>query len=521
MLTFESKTTRKVGGLAEVPPELARNLTGRSFETTLVTPSHGLRIEGGVVLEEEIAGAKYRVLTARLDGLDHYIVEGGLFESGDVYGGDLPSKALVFARIVKGLFEKSLREGSSPDLVHAHDWHSGISLVGLNSLIVKEGLKPRLVYHIHLLSKAWFKREDLEGILSGRLVGGVYGVREFSEYYDLSQGFADKLIPLLADKTVTVSADYAKTVEKWVGLKHPLKVEAVPNGSPWSPGMVLEHVQKLAGAKGVEDRAVTRRAVLRELCSKNVAELSEEWYKTLKSLGVDPASDTWHQCFEEDGDLVLSTGRISRQKGFEVLLKALEKTIVRNPRLRLLLMVIPVPGSESLIEWMVRYLRVYERNLKIVFGRVPKSLYVPAHYATRVYVAPSLYEPFGLVALEAMASGTPVLASNTGGFKTTVLDLRVVGLKGTGILFETGSVEQLASYLSDLTLLMSVEEVESVEVGRVAERIADPRVRDLLNEHGAPFVIRRSCVDRSREFGWGMSVLKLVEVYTGIQPPGD
>jgi hypothetical protein len=67
---------------------------------------------------------------------------------------------------------------------------------------------------------------------------------------------------------------------------------------------------------------------------------------------------------------------------------------------------------------------------------------------------------------------------------------------------------------------MSVEEVEPVEVGRVAERIADPRVRGLLNEHRAPFVIRRSCVDRSREFEWGRSVLKLVEVYTGIQPPG-
>jgi starch synthase len=422
MLTFESKTTRKVGGLAEVPPELARNLAGRSFETTLVTPSHGLRIEGGVVFEEEIGGFKYRVLATRVDGLDHYIVEGGLFESSDVYGGDLPSKALVFARVVKGLFEKSLKEGLAPDVVHAHDWHSGLSLVGLNSLIVKEGLKPRLVYHIHLLSKAWFKREDLEAILSGRLVKGVYGVRDFSEYYNFSQGFADKLIPLLADRTITVSVDYGKTVEKWVGLKHRVMVGVVPNGSSWNPGMVSEYVEKIAGARGVEDRALTRRVVLRELCSKNVAELGEEWYKTLRSLGVDAGSDTWHQCFEEDGDLVLSTGRISRQKGFEVLLKALEKTIVRNPRLRLLLMVIPVPGSESLIEKMVRYLRVYERNLKIVFGRVPKSLYVPAHHAARVYVAPSLYEPFGLVALEAMASGTPVLASDTGGFKTTVLD---------------------------------------------------------------------------------------------------
>ncbi|MGC9121529.1 MAG: glycogen/starch synthase, partial [Thermogladius sp.] len=59
ILTFESKTTRKVGGLAEVPPELARGLSERGVEAVLVTPSHGLTLEGDVVLEYRVEGEVY------------------------------------------------------------------------------------------------------------------------------------------------------------------------------------------------------------------------------------------------------------------------------------------------------------------------------------------------------------------------------------------------------------------------------------------------------------------------------
>ncbi|AFK51519.1 glycosyl transferase, group 1 [Thermogladius calderae 1633] len=516
ILTFESKTTRKVGGLAEVPPELARGLNERGVEAVLVTPSHGLTPEGEVLLEYKVDGEVYKVFSSDIAGLRHYIVSGGLFNSSDVYGGDLYAKALVFTRVVKALYEKSLDEGAWPDVLHANDWHSGLSIVAVNSLSLEKGVKTRLVYHVHLLSRSRARLEDLESLASGKRVRGKHGVRDLRFYYEASQGFTDKLVPLVSDATVTVSDDYARTVEKWVGLNHGLRVLTVPNASSWTPEFVQKHVKELAGDRGVADRALARRAVFKELCSGSVSELSDEAYRTLKALGVEAASDTWHQCFEEDGNLVLATGRVSRQKGFDLLLNALEKVLVRNPSVRVLLMVIPVPGSESILEFMVRRLRLFDKNLKIVFGHVEKRVFVPAHYAASVFVAPSIYEPFGLVALEAMASGTPVLASDTGGFKTTVLDIRVHGVRGTGVLFENGSVEQLASYLADLTLFMAAGDSKA-QPTRVSKKIVDPAIRRLLEEEPrAPSIIRRSCVHRSVDFSWARSVSRLLEVYGAV-----
>jgi glycosyltransferase involved in cell wall biosynthesis len=58
-----------------------------------------------------------------------------------------------------------------------------------------------------------------------------------------------------------------------------------------------------------------------------------------------------------------------------------------------------------------------------------------------VAVVPSLYEPFGLVALEALACGVPVIASAVGGLKEIVLDGE------SGLLVPPGDVSALARAL--------------------------------------------------------------------------
>jgi glycogen(starch) synthase len=59
--------------------------------------------------------------------------------------------------------------------------------------------------------------------------------------------------------------------------------------------------------------------------------------------------------------------------------------------------------------------------------------------SARAAIVPSLYEPFGLVALEAMASGTPVVASDTGGLR------EIIANEVSGLLFPAGDPEALAT----------------------------------------------------------------------------
>jgi D-inositol-3-phosphate glycosyltransferase len=70
---------------------------------------------------------------------------------------------------------------------------------------------------------------------------------------------------------------------------------------------------------------------------------------------------------------------------------------------------------------------------------------LPAYYvAADVTVVPSYYESFGMVALEAMACGSPVIASRVGGLVTTVRD----GV--TGFLVQDGDVDALAERIAAL-----------------------------------------------------------------------
>src|SRR5207302_6518209 len=77
-------------------------------------------------------------------------------------------------------------------------------------------------------------------------------------------------------------------------------------------------------------------------------------------------------------------------------------------------------------------------------GPQPQSV-LPLYYAAAdVTVLPSYYESFGMVALEAMACGSPVIASRVGGLVTTVRD----GV--TGFLIPDGDVDALAERIGAL-----------------------------------------------------------------------
>jgi D-inositol-3-phosphate glycosyltransferase len=81
----------------------------------------------------------------------------------------------------------------------------------------------------------------------------------------------------------------------------------------------------------------------------------------------------------------------------------------------------------------------------VVFLGSRDQTVLPFYYsAAEVCVVPSLYESFGLVALEAMACGTPVIASRVGGLQQTVEDGE------TGFLVPAGDAEALAGRLQTL-----------------------------------------------------------------------
>jgi len=192
-------------------------------------------------------------------------------------------------------------------------------------------------------------------------------------------------------------------------------------------GWVSKHPQSYI--HGVE-RWMARRADQVITCSHymrghvaDVFGLKESRIRVIPN-GIDPDDlqpvddlDTLRARFAEpDERLVLLVGRLVYEKGFQLALDALPGVIWRLGRVRFL-----VAGSgthEAALKAQARRLGLTRHGtfLGWIGDDVLHSLYRIADLC----VVPSIYEPFGLVALEAMASGCPCIVADTGGLREVV-----------------------------------------------------------------------------------------------------
>lgn len=128
-----------------------------------------------------------------------------------------------------------------------------------------------------------------------------------------------------------------------------------------------------------------------------------------------------------DTPILLFVGRIERLKGIDTLLESV--AVVSRTCAGRNLKVLIVGGGGQTEEENAELRRVVQlhRDLNLeeqveFVGSKPQEM-LPLYYsAADITIMPSHYESFGLVAVEAMASGTPVIASNVGGLSYTVKD---------------------------------------------------------------------------------------------------
>lgn len=114
--------------------------------------------------------------------------------------------------------------------------------------------------------------------------------------------------------------------------------------------------------------------------------------------------------------IVMFVGRFVREKGIQVLLQAASAVLAKEPNTKF---VIVGGGARDTLERFVRWFGLKDKVLFTGFmaNRSLHQLYRCADVA----VFPSLYEPFGIVALEGMAAGAAVVSSDAGGLKEVVL----------------------------------------------------------------------------------------------------
>ncbi|HEX7106993.1 MAG TPA: glycogen synthase [Acidothermaceae bacterium] len=122
-----------------------------------------------------------------------------------------------------------------------------------------------------------------------------------------------------------------------------------------------------------------------------------------------------------DRPLVIFVGRITRQKGLPYLLRAAHD-FDSDAQLLVLASAADTPEIADEVEAGIHALQEEREGVHWIRRMVPKPELIQLFSAASVFVCPSIYEPMGIVNLEAMACETAVVATSTGGIPEVVAD---------------------------------------------------------------------------------------------------
>jgi glycogen(starch) synthase len=318
---------------------------------------------------------------------------------------------------------------------------------------------------------AWVERMNADMLAAGVELGDRYD-------FDLVHGH---------DWLVAMACDH---LARRFGAALVTTIHATEHGR--HQGWVSDHPQ--SHIHGVErwitnraDRVITCSYYMREQVS-DIFGVPEERIEVIPN-GIDPGDLAMPADAElgrlrgefaaPDERLVLLVGRLVYEKGFQIALEAMPELIERCPGTRFL-----VAGSGTHEE----ELRRQAANLGLMdhgtfLGWIGDDVLHTLYRIADVCVVPSIYEPFGLVALEAMASGCPCIVADTGGLR------EVVPHDAAGLRFRSRDASELA-----------------VMVQRV---LGDTSLRERLVTEASEHVLR---------FDWADVAARTASLYAEVSP---
>jgi alpha-maltose-1-phosphate synthase len=204
----------------------------------------------------------------------------------------------------------------------------------------------------------------------------------------------------------------------------------------------------------------------------------------VRSLGIDP-----------DRPSVVFVGRITRQKGLPYLLRAVAM-LPKDVQVVLAAGAPDTPGILAEVTALVEDLQKERSGVIWIDRLLPHHELTAVLTAGTVFVCPSVYEPLGIVNLEAMACGLPVVGTATGGIPEVVAD------------GETGRLVPI-DQVSDGTGTPTNPDVFVADLARTLTEVLSDPVR--AAEMGTAGRLRAE-----REFGWGQIATRTREIYDSL-----
>jgi len=198
--------------------------------------------------------------------------------------------------------------------------------------------------------------------------------------------------------------------------------------------------------------------------------------ETLRRFGIDPTRP-----------FAFFNGRITRQKGLSLLLAA---TLKLDPRHQVVLVASSpdTPEIAAEVDALAERVNNERGNLIWIDHFISREELIHLHTHATVFVCPSIYEPFGLVILEAMACETAVVASRVGGIPEIIVE---------------GETGYLVDYAPD-----KVDSFTTHLAARIDELLVDTDLAARMGRAGRERVVRH--------FGWPAVASKTLKLYESL-----
>jgi starch synthase len=424
----------KTGGLGDVVHSLAHALHGRGLDIRLVLPGYRallhqldqVRILGWLDVRGAEGIHSARILETRHPDFAFalWVVDcPPLFDRvGNPYvcapGQDWLDNAerfTVFSRVAALLGQDALNLGWQPEVVHLHDWQTGLTAAFLH----EQSNRPKTVFTIHNLAYGgYFSHGDFVRLQLPSHWWTSEGVEFHGGFSMLKAGI------VYADAVTTVSPTYAReicTPEFGHGLEGLLqsrqsKLQGILNGIDtrvWNPAMDTHLPAHYSASRINPGKKRNKRALLaRFLGTTSDSQL------TAPVLGL--------------------VGRLVEQKGVDWVLAAMAILLVETDARFVLL------GSGQV---------AYEQKLTRLAKKHPDRVFVKIGYdealahqieaGADLFLMPSRFEPCGLNQMYSLRYGTPPVVYKTGGLADTVVDANQTTLadgSANGFVFDTPDV---------------------------------------------------------------------------------
>jgi starch synthase len=432
----------KVGGLADVVFGLSKALKNLGHHVTVALPRYPVLERSGILLARRLTPmplpahpgeppappgypTEVTLYDGRLgSGVDIVAFDAESPKGGSLYAGvetedgagiyegasGVPGALRfgTFDRAVVELVRRRATAGQPFDVVHLHDWPAAMVAYLMRLHPQLDATATVLTIH-NIAHQGVFEGEAIRAALAALGLSDAHFVPAKLEFYGGISLLKGGVVS--ADAVTTVSDSYAREI-------------LTPGHGERLDGVLLARGEPPVGIVNGVDYSVYNPATDPTLIARYDADDPSNKGRCKSALLSDLELE-----IDPERPLFVSLGRVVHQKGTDVLAEAARKMLNSD-----LSLVVAGTGDADIEKALTAALARAPERAKFL-GRVNESVAHRLLAAADFVVLPSRYEPCGLVQVHAQRYGALPIASRTGGFIDTIVDLDASLETGTGFLF--------------------------------------------------------------------------------------